>query len=187
MTDIEMKKEPKGTLSIICGVITVGCGAAACFTAKSQTAGFFCLLITILLNLLLHIDSYISNKRIGKVQSGVLIISVVEVCFIALLLWVLVLLPGQGFGERWMPLMVAFSSYLVINGACLMALPLGFARICGVSAILTGILVFITADSYGFWPAICLGLSLVVNGGERVVMSLMARAAKKKRVTVRVI
>ena len=80
-----------------------------------------------------------------------------------------------------MPLMVAFSSYLVINGACLMALPLGFARICGVSAILTGILVFITADSYGFWPAICLGLSLVVNGGERVVMSLMARAAKKKK------
>lgn len=180
MAEISGNKEPKGTISIVCGIITIILGLAICFTSDNQVFAYVFLTLNIVLNLYLHCESYISNKKIGKSQSGVLTIIVVEVAFMVLLLVSGVQMFTQGVESFWENLMIVFSCYLVINGALLIAIPIKFAFYSGLSAIGTAVLVFIFADSWGNIPAIVLGVSFIVNGSERVVMAQLARVAKRK-------
>lgn len=173
------KKEPSGTLSIVCGIITILTGILICFTGNYQNVAFVFLFITMLLNLYLHCESYISSKRVGFTNGGVLSIIIVEIVFMILLIVYLVQMLKGNF-EFWETLMIVFSCYLVFNGALLIAIPMEFAMFSGASAIVTAFLVFITANSWGVLPAIFLGISLIINGSERVVMAQLARIAKKK-------
>lgn len=134
----------------------------------------------ILLNLILHLESYISNKKINRPQPSVFTIAIVEVVFTIVMFYYSLQLYQSGTVSFWTELMVIFSCYLVFNGASLMAIPIGFAMFSGISAILTAVLVFSTANDWGTLSAICLGISFIVNGIERIVMAQLARIVKRK-------
>ncbi|MFV0556967.1 MAG: hypothetical protein ACK5LM_07705, partial [Lactovum sp.] len=119
-----------------------------------------------------------TNKKLGKVQSGVLTITVIELVFTILLIIYSIQLFTGDINNFWTILMVIYSCYLVSNGASLIAIPLGFAIFSGWSAIVTSAFVFVTSSYWGVFAAIVLGISFIVNGGERVVMAMMSRKSK---------
>ena len=180
MAQIKKEKEPSGMLAIVCGIVTVVLGAITCGFANVQLLGYLSLFLTIIINLTLHIESFMSNKKRGRDLPSVLTISIVEIFFVFFLIGNLNQLSAGSFDDFWKTLMIVYSSYLVFNGASLISLLPYVAKVCGCIAIVTGILVFITADSWGILSAVFLGSSLIINGGERVVMSLMAEKARKR-------
>lgn len=171
-------KKASSTPSIVNGIVTVLLGFYTCFASEHQLIAFGCLVFTMIFNLVIHAESYYTNKKLGKVQGGVLTITVIELVFTVLLIIYSIQLFTGDINDFWTTLMIIYSCYLVSNGASLIAIPLGFAIFSGWSAIVTGAFVFVTASSWGVLAAIALGISFIVNGGERVVMAMMSRKAK---------
>ena len=81
--------------------------------------------------------------------------------------------------QDWKEFAAVFAVYLVFNGTALMAIPSGFARCCGIAAAVFGALLYYFGRENGAQAWIMIGLNLIVNGAERVIMSAMG--GKKKR------
>lgn len=85
MEKVVQSKKTSGILSLVCGVITALLGIIICFLSEYQTVAFILLFFNIVLNLILHIESYVSNKKVNKPQASVLTIGIVEMIFTVVL------------------------------------------------------------------------------------------------------
>lgn len=159
--------KPSALLAAFCGIVTMVLGIIAAAAHRIQNVSCAAIGITMVINFALHLESYLVNKRMGNRQSNVLTMVITE--GIALLFIVVRILPNLD----WKAFMVLFSFYLVFNGASLMAIPSKFAVCCGSIAVLTGTLLYFFGCRWSSCSAVLVGINLLVNGFERVIMSLM--------------
>jgi len=80
---------------------------------------------------------------------------------------------------EWKELIILFSVYLVFNGTSLIAIPSTFARYCGIAATVLSAVLFYFGQEAGALANILVGINLIVNGGERVVMTILGGKKKK--------
>lgn len=159
--------KPSALLAAFCGIVTMALGMIAAAAHRIQIVSCTAIGITMVINFALHLESYLVNKRAGYRQANVLTMVITE--GIALLLMTTCFWPVLD----WKGLMILFSFYLVFNGASLMAIPSKFAVYCGCIAVLTAVLLFFFSGSWGTCAALLVGINLLVNGFERVIMSLL--------------
>lgn len=75
--------------------------------------------------------------------------------------------------------MAVYGVYLVMNGASLAAIPLRRSRIFGVIALLSGVITCFQPILLPAFLTRTVGLGLVVNGGERLIMALKSKQEGK--------
>lgn len=159
--------KPSALLAAFCGIVTMALGMIAAAAHRIQTVSCAAIGITMVINFALHLESYLVNKRAGYRQANVLTMVIAEgigLLFMAACLWT---------NPDWENLIIIFSFYLVFNGASLMAIPSKFAVYCGGIAMLMGVLLYFFGCSWGTCAALLVGINLLVNGFERVIMSLL--------------
>lgn len=156
--------KPSALLAAFCGIVTMLLGIVAAAAYRIQIVSCVAIGSTMVINCALHLESYLVNKRNGSRQPNVLTMVIAE--------GISLLFMSSCFGD-WKGLMILFSFYLVFNGASLMAIPSKFAVYCGGVAILMGVLLYFFGCSWCTWAALLVGINLLVNGAERVIMSLM--------------
>ncbi len=157
-------------LAMICGLVTVLLGIWA-FTGEK--ASLTAVSATMLINTALHYESYCTTLFFEhRKNTSVLTMAIAET---VLLSFFVIALRDLG----WREFCLLFAVYLVFNGTSLIAIPSTFARWCGAAAAALGALLFYFGREPGFAAAFLTGLNLIVNGGERVIMS--ALSGKKKR------
>ncbi len=154
----------------VCGLVTVLLGIWAFTGEKASQAA---VLVTMLINTGLHYESYTTALIFDhKKNTNVLTMAIAET---VLLSFFAIALNNLG----WREFSLLFAVYLVFNGTSLIAIPSTFARWCGAAAAALGALLFYFGREPGIAAAVLTGVNLIVNGGERVIMS--ALSGKKKR------
>ena len=157
-------------LAMICGLLTVLLGIWA-FTGEK--ASLTAISATMLINTALHYESYCTTLVFERRKNtSVLTMAIAET---VLLSFFAIALRDLG----WREFSLLFSVYLVFNGTSLIAIPSTFARCCGAAATALGALLFYFGREQGVVAAVLTGVNLIVNGGERMIMS--ALGGKKKR------
>ncbi len=175
-----IKKQPKGTVAIIGGIFTILLGVISSFTGNLRWMTYLCILLSMIANLFVHGESYLRNLWAGKRQDNVLTITISEAVIVLLMILEGIRMLKQSDGNSWNMLLAVFAAYLIFNGASLLAFPIHVAKVSGVIAIISGSFVYFSTDVAGTYSAVIIGFSMVINGAERLMMSLMARAARKK-------
>ena len=157
--------------SMACGSIAVLLGFIALMWRR-ESVSYLAVGTTMVINTVLHFESYISELRLeNRRQPNTLAMAITEMF---LLVFFAVCLKDMG----WCEFIILFSTYLVFNGTSLMAIPSPFARYCGATAALLGGTQFLFGREFGTIAAVFVGANLILNGGERIVMS--ALGGKKK-------
>ena len=165
---LQYKKSAIGAM--VCGLVTVLLGLWA---FSGEKASMSAVSVTMLINTLLHYESYCTTLFLEhRKNTSVLTMAIAET---VLLSFFAIALRDLG----WREFILLFSVYLVFNGTSLIASPATFARWCGAAATALGALLFYFGREPGFAAAVLTGVNLIVNGGERVIMS--ALGGKKKR------
>lgn len=159
--------KPSALLAAFCGIVTMVLGVIAAAAHRNQTVSCAAIGITMVTNCALHLESYLVNKRAGYRQANVLTMAITEA--ISLLFMAVCFGPDLD----WKALIVLFSFYLVFNGASLVAIPSKFAVSCGSIAVMMGALLYFFGCNWDTCAALLVGVNLLVNGFERVIMSLM--------------
>lgn len=156
-------------LAMVCGLATVLLGIWAFTGEKASLTAIFA---TMLMNTALHYESYCTTLIFEhRKNTNVLTMAIAET---VLLTFFAVALRDLG----WREFSLLFSVYLVFNGTSLIAIPSAFSRWCGAAAAALGALLFYFGREPGFAAAVLTGANLIVNGGERMIMS--ALGGKKK-------
>ncbi len=156
-------------LAMICGLVTAMLGIWA-FTGEE--ASRIAVFVTMLINTALHCESYCTTLLFEhRKNANVLSMAIAEAI---LLSFFVIAMRGLG----WREFVLLFAVYLVFNGTSLIAIPSAFSRCCGAAAAALGALLFYFGREPGFAAAVLTGLNLILNGGERIVMS--ALGGKKK-------
>lgn len=157
-------------LAMACGAVTVLLGIPAMFGAGQSMAAVG---VVMVINTALHYESYIATKITEhRKNTNVLTMAIAET---VLLTFFALCLARQD----WQEFAAVFAVYLVFNGASLIAIPSGFACCCGIAAAVFGALLYYFGREPGMLSWILVGLNLIVNGAERIIMSAMG--GKKKR------
>lgn len=157
-------------LAMACGAVTVLLGIPAMFGAGQSMAAVG---VVMVINTVLHYESYFVTKHFEHIKNtNVLTMAIAE----TILLSFFALCLSR---QDWKEFAAVFAVYLVFNGTALMAIPSGFARCCGIAAAVFGALLYYFGRENGAQAWIMIGLNLIVNGAERVIMSAMG--GKKKR------
>ena len=160
-------------LAMACGLMTVALGIFAMAAPGKESASHIAVMGTMVINTALHYESYYTAwKTENRKQGNVLSMAVAES---VLLLFFGVCLTNMG----WTEFVILFSVYLVFNGTSLTAIPSSFARGCGVTALVLGAALFFFGREPGTAGAALVGVNLIVNGGERVIMSGLNGKKKK--------
>lgn len=164
---IETLKQYKWSalLAMACGLVSAALGFFAMAAPGKESVSYLTVMATMVMNTALHCEScctsYIMEKR---KQLNVLSMAVAESI---LLLFFGVCLMKMG----WTEFVILFSVYLVFNGASLAAIPSAFARGCGVVTIVLGAAQFLFGRESGPAGTALVGINLIVNGTERIIMS----------------
>ena len=157
-------------LAMACGAVTVLLGILAMLGGWQSMAAVG---IVMVINTALHYESYIVTKLTDhRKNTNVLTMAIAE----TILLTFFALCLAR---QDWKEFAVIFAVYLVFNGTSLIAIPSGFARCCGIAAVACGALLYYFGREPGMLSWILVGINLIVNGAERIVMS--ALGGKKKR------
>ncbi len=157
-------------LAMACGLATVLLGIWAFTGEKASLTAIFA---TMLINTALHYESYCTTLIFEhRKNASVLTMAIAET---VLLTFFAIALREIG----WREFSLLFAVYLVFNGTSLIAIPSLFARCSGAAATALGALLFYFGREPGVAAAVLTGLNLIVNGGERVIMSSLG--GKKKR------
>ena len=157
-------------LAMACGAVTVLLGIPAMFGAGQSMAAVG---VVMVINTVLHYESYFVTKQFERRKNtNVLTMAIAE----TILLSFFALCLSR---QDWKEFAAVFAVYLVFNGTALMAIPSGFARCCGIAAAACGALLYYFGREPGMLSWILVGINLIVNGAERIVMS--ALGGKKKR------
>ena len=153
--------------AMTCGIVTVLLGILA--FAGSGAAAICAVMV---LNTVLHYESYFTTLYLEhRKNSNVLAMAISETILLGFLA---ITLRSMG----WQEMVIVFSVYLVFNGTSLMAIPSAFSRYCGIIAAVLGAMLFCFGREPGTMAAVLTGINLIVNGGERIVMSILG--GKKK-------
>lgn len=151
--------------AMACGLVSVALGFFAMAAPGKESASYIAVTVTMVINTALHYEScctsYLTEKR---KQPNVLSMAVAES---VLLLFFGVCLIEMG----WTEFVILFSVYLVFNGTSLAAIPSAFARGCGIVTFVLGAALFFFGREYGTAGAALVGINLIVNGTERMIMS----------------
>lgn len=157
-------------LAMACGAVTVLLGIPAMFGAGQSMAAVG---VVMVINTALHYESYFVTKQFERRKNtNVLTMAIAETILLSFFALCLA-------RQDWQEFAAVFAVYLVFNGTALMAIPSGFARCCGIAAAVFGALLYYFGRENGAQAWIMIGLNLIVNGAERVIMSAMG--GKKKR------
>lgn len=168
-----VKKNPTAALAVAGGIGAVAAGAVSCICCDSREICMVSAILTLTVNILVHIRSYIGNKRLGKEQTNVLTISIAESIFLVMMAACAVQIMTADTVLMWQRFATVYVCYLVMNGVSLLGIPLGLARISGFMAILSAVSVYLWGMKWGLQAALWIGVSLMTNGTERVAMTLM--------------
>lgn len=157
-------------LAMACGLVTAVLGLfAMCGRAQSMAA----VAAVMVINTGLHYESYFVTKRMEhRKNTSVLTMAIAE----TILLTFFALSLAR---QDWQEFAVLFAVYLVFNGTSLMAIPSAFSRYCGIAAAALGAMLFYFGREPGGLAAILTGINLIVNGAERVVMSILGGKKRK--------
>lgn len=157
-------------LAMACGAVTVLLGIPAMFGAGQSMAAVG---VVMVINTALHYESYFVTKQFERRKNtNVLTMAIAETILLSFFALCLA-------RQDWKEFTAVFAVYLVFNGTALMAIPSGFARCCGIAAAVFGALLYYFGREPGMLSWILVGINLIVNGAERVIMS--AIGGKKKR------
>ncbi len=180
MTKIRTPKQPNGTVAIIGGIIAILLGIISFFVGNLRWMAYLCILLCMLVNLFVHGESYLRNLWAGRRQDNVLTITISEAVIVLLMILEGARMLKQPDGISWNMLLAIFAAYLIFNGASLLTFPVNVAKVSGCIAIISAILVYFSIGMGGVFSAVIIGSSMIINGVERLVMSLMARAVRRK-------
>lgn len=157
-------------LAMICGLVTIAFGLAAIL---GQAQSMAAVAIVMAINTALHYESYIVTKLVEhRKNANVLTMAIAETILLAFFAVSLV-------QQDWTEFVQLFAVYLVFNGTSLMGIPSGFARGCGILAAALGAFLYFFGQAPGTPARLLIGINLIVNGAERIIMS--ALGGKKKR------
>lgn len=152
--------------SVLCGGMIIAAGCIASFVPRQQ---MIALTFLFALNTILHFLVWRRSVKRGKPMGATLSIALAEAWF---LLMLLVFFASDNPSAAL--LLAAYAFYQVTHGASLLTIPTSLSRVLGVLALVMGTLtLFITA------PAI-IGISIMVNGAERLIMALVNRNDQSK-------
>lgn len=166
--------------AMLCGAATCALGASCLFLSGEHAALAAVVTAAVFVNAVVHAESFYGSLREGRRQENVFTITFVEFAFVCFGLQQRYVC-AEGGEEAWRCFLVVFAFYLTVNGASLAALPLRSARVCGVFALLTALMLYgsVYLAKTERTCALLLALCLAVNGAERVYMS--ARGGKNER------
>lgn len=157
-------------LAMACGAATVLLGILSMFGAGQSMAAVG---VVMVINTVLHYESYFVTKQFERRKNtNVLTMAIAETILLSFFALCLA-------RQDWQEFTAVFAVYLVFNGTALMAIPSGFARSCGIAAAVFGALLYYFGREPGMLSWILVGINLIINGAERVIMSAMG--GKKKR------
>ena len=157
-------------LAMACGAVTVLLGIPAMFGAGQSMAAVG---VVMVINTALHYESYFVTKQFERRKNtNVLTMAIAETILLSFFALCLA-------RQDWKEFTAVFAVYLVFNGTALMAITSGFARCCGIAAAVFGALLYYFGRENGAQAWIMIGLNLIINGAERIIMSAMG--GKKKR------
>ncbi len=161
-----MKGYKKSTLiAMACGALTLLLGVTAAVFPRESVCSLV-VTVTVLVNALLHFESYVSTLRLeNRAMPNVLAMAITET---VLLVFFLVCIQSQG----WPEFEILFCAYLVFNATSLMVIPSTMARNFGISALVMAVLLFMLGRTFTRNAGVLTGLNLVLNGGERILMSV---------------
>lgn len=170
MTAWLFRYKKSAILAMVCGVIAALLGIAAML---GQMQSLFAVSAVMIINTALHYESYFVTKHFEhKKNTNVLTMAIAETILLSFFALCLV-------RQDWQEFAAVFAVYLVFNGTALMTIPSGFARSCGIAAAVFGALLYYFGREPGMLSWILVGINLIINGAERIIMSAMG--GKKKR------
>ena len=163
-TDSQMTRTAKA--SVLCGGLIMIAGLVSSFAPHSQ---MFALTFMFALNTGLHFAVWKRSVKRGKPMGATLSITLAEGWFL------LVLLVFFASGKPSADLVLAaYAFYQVTHGSSLLTIPTGLSRALGMLALAMGTLTILIPA-----PAI-IGISILLNGAERLVMALVNRNDQSK-------
>ena len=153
-------------VSVLCGALTVLAGCI-CFPAPQlQTAA---LAFMTALNAGLHYAVWKRSAKRGKPMNATLSITLTEAWF--LLILIIFFVSGRPSADL---LTAAYAFYQITHGASLLTIPTVLSRVLGILAMGMGTLTIFAPS-----PAV-IGISIMVNGAERLIMALVNRNDQSK-------
>ena len=185
MTDFLKAYKPSAVLAMACGIVTILLGIAAGIVGLAMMASAagiaaqiccrWLILVTLLINLGLHIESYITNIRVyNRRQDNVLAMVLVEAGYLV------ILICSMFSPMDWTMEATLFAAYIWVNASSLAAMPVKFARNCGIVAMATAAAMYLFGRSWSAAAACMVAICLIVNGYERLRMSLMGGKKVRK-------
>ena len=152
--------------SVLCGGMIVAAGCIASFVPQLQ---MMALTFLFALNTILHFLVWRRSVKRGKPMGATLSMTLTEAWFLLMLLVFFASdKPSAAF------LLAAYAFYQITHGASLLTIPTGLSRALGVLALVMGTLTLLSPSSA------IIGISIMVNGAERLVMALVNRNDQSK-------
>lgn len=152
--------------AMICGALTMLLGIVS-MIFRREAVSYGAVTAVMIINTALHYESFFSAlRREKKRQSNVLSMAIAET---VLLLFLAVTLRAMG----WREFVILISVYLVFNGTSLMGIPSAFSQGCGMLASVLGAALFLLGRQYNSAASFLAGINLIVNGAERIGMSIL--------------
>lgn len=162
-----------GVVTIILSIITAICGIPGILMDGGQKMACLAIIVTILINWGLHIESYINNiKAYQRRQGNVLTIALVETGYILFLTHYFTQQIQNGTNMGWQIFAIMFAGYIWVNAASLIAIPISIAKSFGIIVFATAVLMYLFGQQWSWATAWIIAICLFVNGYERVVMSM---------------
>lgn len=163
-TEKQMTRTAKA--SVLCGSLIVIGGCISSFIPQLQ---MIALAFMFALNTGLHFAVWRRSVMRGKPMGATLSITLAEAWFfLALLIFFALGKPSAVL------LLAAYAFYQVTHGSSLLTIPTGLSRALGILAIVMGTLTILVPA-----PAV-IGISIMVNGAERLIMALVNRNDQSK-------
>ena len=163
-TASEMTRTAKA--SVLCGGLIAAAGCIASFVPQLQ---MLALAFMFALNTILHFAVWHRSVKRGKPMGATLSMTLTEAWFLLLLL--VFFASGKPSAAL---LLAAYAFYQVTHGASLLTIPTGLSRVLGILALMMGTLTLLIPA-----PTI-IGISMMLNGAERLVMALVNRNDQSK-------
>lgn len=163
-TASEMTRTAKA--SVLCGGLIAAAGCIASFVPQLQ---MLALAFMFALNTILHFAVWHRSVKRGKPMGATLSMTLTEAWFLLLLL--VFFASGKPSAAL---LLAAYAFYQVTHGASLLTIPTGLSRVLGILALMMGTLTLLIPA-----PTV-IGISMMLNGAERLVMALVNRNDQSK-------
>lgn len=152
--------------SVLCGGLIAAAGCIASFVPQLQ---MLALAFMFALNTILHFAVWHRSVKRGKPMGATLSMTLTEAWFLLLLL--VFFASGKPSAAL---LLAAYAFYQVTHGASLLTIPTGLSRVLGILALMMGTLTLLIPA-----PTV-IGISMMLNGAERLVMALVNRNDQSK-------